>query len=90
MIADYFIVERRLESEEQAIDSTNWAGVASIVLAFGISFGLQLAGIFPLGFLLALVLTLTLYPVLRMWVLKPGMLTKTVSVEQAKQEEAAS
>ncbi len=90
MIADYFIVERRLQSEGSAVDSTNWAGVISIVLAFGISFGLQLAGIFALGFLLALLLTLTLYPVLRIWVLKPGALTKTVSVEQAKQEEAGS
>lgn len=88
MIADYYIVRRRtLVSSRSSVDSVNWAGVVSIAVATVVSFALQQAGIFALGFVLALGMTLVLYPVLRMYVLKPGTFTRQVSLEQAMREE---
>ncbi len=90
MIADYYIVRRfagdRTRSSD-TVDSVNWAGVISIILASVVSFVLAQAGVFMLGFLLALAMTLILYPVLRMWVLKPGAFTSQVSTRQAVQEK---
>jgi cytosine permease len=89
MIADYYIV-RRMSSPvgRSSVDSINWAGVISITLASVVSFVLQQTGVFLLGFLLALVITLVLYPVLRLTVLKPGAFTSQISTQEAVQEEA--
>lgn len=93
MIADYYIVRRFAAGSavsSESVDSVNWAGVVSIVLASVVSFVLAQSKVFLLGFLLALVITLVLYPVLRMWVLKPGALTTQVSARSASQEEVVS
>lgn len=93
MIADYYIVRRfAAESDvsSESVDSVNWAGVLSILLASVISFVLAQTKVFLLGFLLALVITLVLYPILRMWVLRPGMFTTQVSARSASQEEVVS
>jgi len=93
MIADYYIVRRfapRRMRSTGTVDSVNWAGVISISVASVVSFVLAQSGVFVLGFLLALVITLILYPVLRMWVLKPGAYTKQISTRLAAQEEAVS
>lgn len=93
MIADYYIVRRFARSASSGsgtVDSVNWAGVISITVASVVSFVLAEAGVFVLGFLLALAITLAMYPVLRLWVLKPGAYTKQISTTLAAQEEVVS
>jgi hypothetical protein len=53
----------------------NWAGVLTIVVASVVSYVLRDRHIFRLGSLLALVITLILYPLLRLTILRPGTLT---------------
>jgi cytosine permease len=93
MIADYYIVRRFAAGRARpsdTVDSVNWAGVISITLASVVSFVLAQTGVFALGFLLALAVTLVLYPVLRMWVLKPGAFTRQISMALAAREEIGS
>lgn len=76
VIADYYVIRGRSPVRgSETIDVVNWAGVVSIVVAATVSTILQEFKLFNLGFLLALVITLILYPMLRQWVLKPGTFT---------------
>jgi cytosine permease len=75
MVADYYLVRPRIEMEHAEVDAVNWAGVITIVVASVVSYVLQDRHIFRLGFLLALVITLILYPLLRVTILRPGTLT---------------
>lgn len=87
MIADYYLLRHRASAS--SIERTNWAGVITIITASVGSIILQQFGVFALGFLLALVITLSLYPLLRSTLLKPGTMTSYVSIEQAMREEGA-
>ena len=88
MIADYYILRSRAAAT--SVETTNWAGVITIITASVASIALQQLGIFALGFLLALAITLTLYPLLRSTILKPGTMTQFVSIGQAISEERAT
>lgn len=79
IIADYFIVRRGEAVSTQQVESWNWAGVIAFIVGFGAAYTLQVTGIFPLGFLLTLILTPLVYVLLRRTVLKPGTGTHYVS-----------
>lgn len=79
IIADYFIVRRRRVAGSDEVESVNWAGVVSVVVAAVVGDVLQETGIFPLGFLVALVLVLVGYPVLRTSVLPPRPLARSTA-----------
>lgn len=72
IIADYFIVRRRRVADPDETESVNWAGVVSVVGASLLGGVLQETGVTPLGFVVALVVVLVAYPVLRTTVLRPA------------------
>jgi len=88
MIADYYIVRKRTRADHQRVEAINWAGVVSIFAATILALVLERSGIeiFRLGFLVALVIVLILYPILRGYVLKPGTATAWVGRELATME----
>jgi cytosine permease len=71
IIADFFIVRRRAAVAPSDLESVNWAGVVSVVLASLVGGILQQTEVFRLGFLVALAVVLVLYPVLRRSVFPP-------------------
>ena len=77
ILADYYFVRRGVRARRDDVEAYNAAGLATITAATACAWWLQSAGagIFRLGFLVALVLSLTLYPLLRTTVLKPGTLS---------------
>ncbi len=88
MIADYYIVRRGKRADHKSVEAINIAGVITILIATAVSAYLETQGIFIMGFLLALVLVLVLYPPLRMWVFPESkMLGGRVSASLAMQEE---
>lgn len=88
MIADYYIVRRGKRADHKMVEAVNVAGVISIAIATIVSAYLETQGIFILGFLLALILVLVLYPPLRIWVFPESkMLGGKVSASLAIQEE---
>ncbi|AKA48590.1 hypothetical protein IX51_05185 [uncultured archaeon] len=88
MIADYYIVRRGKRANHKSVEAVNIAGVLTILIATGISAYLETQGIFVMGFLLALILVLVLYPPLRIWVFPESkMLGGKVSASLAMQEE---
>lgn len=88
MIADYYIVRRGKRADHKMVEAVNIAGVISIAIATVVSAYLETQGIFELGFLLALILVLILYPPLRLWVFPESKLFGgKVSAELAMQEE---
>ncbi|MEH3077871.1 MAG: hypothetical protein PGN11_14580 [Quadrisphaera sp.] len=72
IIADYFIVRRRRVADPGEAEAVNWAGVVSVVGASLLGGVLQETGVTPLGFVVALVVVLVAYPVLRTTVLRPA------------------
>lgn len=88
MIADYYIVRRQKRANHKTVEAVNIAGVLSILIATVVSAYLETQGIFIMGFLLALILVLVIYPPLRMWVFPESkMLGGKVSASLAMQEE---
>jgi cytosine permease len=75
MIADYYLVGRRTGASRSEIEDINWAGVLSVSAASVSGIVLETLDIFRMGFLLALAMGILLYPVLRLWVLRPGTFT---------------
>jgi cytosine permease len=71
IIADFFIVRRRRVAAANEVESINWAGVVSVVVAALTGGILQQTGVTSLGFLVALIVVLVCYPLLRRHVLKP-------------------
>lgn len=71
IIADFFIVRRRRVAALCEAEPVNWAGVVSVVFAAATGGVLNETGVTYLGFLIALILVLIAYPVLRRWLLKP-------------------
>ena len=72
IIADYFVVRRRRVVRRDEVESVNRAGVVSVAAAAVIGGVLQQTGVTSLGFLVALVIVLVAYPLLRRSVLRPG------------------
>ncbi|MBI4445830.1 MAG: hypothetical protein HY645_07955 [Acidobacteria bacterium] len=88
MIADYYLVRKRTRADHKRVEAVNWAGILSIVVASVAALMLE-TSTFPLlrlGFLVALVIVLVLYPLLRIYVLRPGTGTRWVDRDLALME----
>lgn len=75
IIADYFIVrpqQRKQGTEPKTVDACNFAGVATTVIAFVLSHWV-LNTIVPIEFVTTVTVCLIVYPVLRLWVLRPSL-----------------
>lgn len=83
IIADYFAVRRRQVAAQGEAETVNWAGVISVVAAAVTGGVLQQTGVTKLGFVVALVIVLVCYPVLRRYVLKPRATTALPEVATA-------
>ena len=71
-IADFYIVARsRARDTSAEVEPVNWAGVLTLVIASTVAYALYRTGVFQYGFLASAVITVLLYPPLRMMVLKP-------------------
>ncbi len=71
MVADYFIVQKGSDDLHAVeAETMNWAGVITLIL--GSVAAMLLQNIMPIPFLTSTVLSLILYPLLRIYVLKPG------------------
>ncbi|WP_026058507.1 purine-cytosine permease family protein [Streptomyces sp. SS] len=72
IIADFFIVRRGRVADADRLETVNWAGVASVLVATTTGGVLQATGVTSLGFLVSLITVLVAYPALRSTVLRPG------------------
>ena len=77
ILADYYLVRRGVRARRDDVEAFNAAGLATITAATACAWWLQNtgAGILRLGFLVALVVSLALYSLLRTTLLKPGTLS---------------
>ncbi|MFJ9371012.1 purine-cytosine permease family protein [Nocardia sp. NPDC101769] len=66
MIADYFIVRRCRPAAQDRVEAVNWSGVSSLVVASAAGELVVTLDWTQLGFLVALVVALILYPLLRL------------------------
>ncbi len=71
IIADYFIVRRRQPGRLDQTEDVNWAGVIAVIGGSVLGSVLSETGVTPLGFLVSLVFVGVVYPLLRLFVLKP-------------------
>lgn len=71
IIADFFIVRKRRVADPAETESVNWAGVISVVAAAVLGGVLLQTGVTSLGFVVALLIVVIAYPLLRTTVLKP-------------------
>jgi cytosine permease len=74
MMADYFIVRPRLGHQDISrfgAETVNWAGVVSLALAFVLAHYV-LAALVPIEIFTAIGVSFLVYPLLRLYVLKPG------------------
>lgn len=72
ILADYFIVRRWLNHENTVsgvVRQVNWAGVITIILSFILSHYVIVA-IIPVGFVTAIIVSLILYPLLKIHIFK--------------------
>ena len=70
MVADYFIVQRKSRQQVQSMgEAINWAGVITVVLGSILAMVLQNG--LPIPFVTSTVISLILYPLLRIYVFKP-------------------
>ncbi|QIZ37325.1 cytosine permease [Saccharopolyspora sp. ASAGF58] len=76
LIADYFLVRRGQPADPARVEQVNWAGVITLVIASVLAEVLVLTGVTRLGFVVAIVATAVLYPVLRRTVLPEGTGTR--------------
>lgn len=77
ILADFYFIRRGVRATRDAVESFNAAGLVTISAAALAAYVSQTAGtgIFRLGFLVALVLSLAFYPILRWTLLKAGTLS---------------
>lgn len=77
ILADYYLVRKGGKASRAETESYNAAGLTTIIFATLLAYWSQGhgSGLFKLGFLVALVLSLTVYPLLRATVLKAGTLS---------------
>lgn len=78
VIADYVVMRKGKETSTRVVEAWNWAGLIAIAVGFGTAYTLQVTGIIPVGFLVALVLVPFLYVILRRTILPEGTGTKMV------------
>lgn len=71
IIADFFIVRKRRVADPAETESVNWAGVISVVAAAVLGGVLLQTGVTSLGFVVALLIVVIAYPLLRTTILKP-------------------
>ncbi|MFT5351553.1 MAG: cytosine permease [Gammaproteobacteria bacterium] len=74
MLADYFLVRPRLghqDTNNYGADVINWAGVSSLLLGFVLAH-FVLNSFIPIEIFTALAVSFIVYPLLRMFVLKPS------------------
>ncbi|MFD0856413.1 cytosine permease [Actinomadura adrarensis] len=86
MVTDFYVIRRRQPASTERIEQVNWAGVIAGLLGFAVPYTLQATGIFPLGFLLTLVVTPGAYILLRRTVLPEGTGTSTTEATTALRE----
>lgn len=91
VIADYFVMRKGRPAPTRRVELFNWAGIIALVAGFGVSYGLQISGILPVGFLLTLVITPLVYMLLRRSALPEGtgtrMVPGTSALHEADEEE---
>lgn len=77
ILADFYLVRRGVRARRDDVEAYNAAGLVTIVAATACAWWLQRAGagVFRLGFLVALTMSVALYPLLRLTALKPGTLS---------------
>lgn len=72
MVADYYIVKNKSpDLSIAASELINWSGVICVVLGSAIAMVLFDNNIFPIPFITACVISLVIYPILRLYVLTP-------------------
>jgi cytosine permease len=64
MVADFYIV-RRARYDGGRVENWNWAGVITLIVSAAVGIWIIASGIWPLGFLISLVVSLAGYPLLR-------------------------
>lgn len=82
MIADYFILKRFRTLDSNRVENWNWAGLISLVACSITGMILIATGIFELGFLIAGLLALIIYPLLRK-LLPEGVATSFTTKSEA-------
>jgi len=77
ILADFYVVRRGVRARRDEAEAYNPAGLITVLVATVVAYRLQSggAGILRLGFLVALVVSLILYPALRLTLLRPGVLS---------------
>jgi cytosine permease len=97
ILADFYLVRRGTRARRDQVEYYNSAGLATVLVAACGAYWLQekAAGIFRLGFLIALLLSLVLYPLLRLTILKPGTLSggpapPSLALAEAPENNAAA
>ena len=95
ILADYYIVRRGVRARRDDVEAFNAAGLTAITMATACAWWLQNtgAGILRLGFLVALVVSLALYPLLRNTVLRPrtlsgGRVSPSLALAEGGEDEA--
>ena len=75
IVADYYIVKTLLRKESKAVpekaENVNWAGVVTLLISASLGHYV-LASLIPIEAITTLVISITLYPLLRTTVLKPA------------------
>lgn len=75
MVMDYYVVRRAHRGDKRItrldqIEAVNWAGVLTVVVSTGVSMALFGTGHLGVPFLLAVPMTIVLYPLLRSYVIR--------------------
>ncbi len=78
VVADYLVMRKGKDTSTRVVEEWNWAGIIAMTVGFGIAYTLQTTGIFPVGFVVALILVPLIYVVLRRTVLPEGTGTTIV------------
>lgn len=75
-ISDYYLIKKRSRASVEALPGSrpelvNLAGVVTLVVASVVALYLESVGIFPVPFVISTLLSVILYPLLRLFVFKP-------------------
>lgn len=94
VVADFFWARKGQGVSIEKVEEWNWAGIIALTLGFVVSYGLQASGVLPIGFLLTLIITPTVYVFLRRTVLPEGsrtrMIAGTTALTEAEEVEVES
>ena len=84
IIADFYLVRRRVRADPQRAEAVNWAGVTSVAVASVLGETLQESDVFSLGFVISFFAGLIVYPMLRRSLLPHGTGTTVEPVGLAR------